>query len=67
MPKKDYSLNLQKQIVHVQVSELQHLPDNRQVFKSMGSILMPAERDELLDELMDKEQELEAQSYTLKK
>ena len=56
MPKKDFDSNQQTQLLRVQVHELEHLPAGRQVFKSMGTVLMPADREELLDELVDKEQ-----------
>jgi chaperonin cofactor prefoldin len=56
MPRKEFDINQQKQLLRVQLSELEHLPADRQVFRSMGSVLMPSSREELLDDILDKEQ-----------
>lgn len=55
MPEKEFDSNQRRQLLRVQVSELQHLPAGRQVFKSMGSVLLPVERDEVLEELQERE------------
>jgi chaperonin cofactor prefoldin len=66
MPRKEYDIQQQKQLLKVQISELQHLPQQRQVFRSMGAVLMPADKDELLDNLLGEHQKLELQSATRK-
>lgn len=67
MPKKEFHSNQQKQLLRVQISELEHLPVDRKVFKSMGTVLIPADRDDLLDELSGKEEQIIAQQSVIRK
>ena len=61
MSKKEIDINIRRQLLDVQESELHHLPHGRQVFKSMGTVLMPADKNELLEEI-EKERKILAQS-----